>query len=318
MTLSYTSIKEKLNTKTWAAAVSIVSNSFLILIKVIIGLLTSSVSVVAEAIHSGIDLLAAVIAFFSVRAGAKDADEQHPFGHGKIEDFSGMIEAFLIFVAAVIIVYEAVMRILHPVPLEKLGLCVIAMLISVVVNIGVSRYLLKIAKKTDSIALEADARHLTTDVLTSAGVMVGIAVVSITKIHKLDPLIAMAVAGLIIVTAYDLTKRSIRDLIDTKLPDEDEEFIRTKLSEHLGEIVDYHALRSRKGGFQRFVDVHVTMPRTLSIEEAHKLCDHFEEEIKQHFGSMTITIHVEPCDVSSQDCNNNCPLHEKPLCRQKG
>ena len=317
MTLSYTSIKEKLSTKTWAAAVSIVSNSFLILIKVIIGLLTGSVSVVAEAIHSGIDLLAAMITFFSVRAGAKDADEQHPFGHGKIEDFSGMIEALLIFVAAIIIIYKAVMRLLHPVELEKLGLGVIAMLISVVVNIWVSRYLLRIAKKTDSIALEADARHLTTDVLTSAGVMVGVAVVSITHITILDPIVAIAVAVLIILTAYDLTKRSIRDLLDAKLPDEDEAFIRAKLSEHLGEIVDYHALRSRKGGFQRFVDVHVVMPRNMSIEEAHKLCDHFEEEIKNHFGSVTTTIHVEPCDMPSEDCNTSCPLPKKPICHEK-
>jgi cation diffusion facilitator family transporter len=313
----YTSLKEKLSTKTWAAAVSIASNSVLILIKIIIGLLTGSVSVVAEAIHSGIDLLAAVITFFSVRAGAKAADEQHPFGHGKIEDFSGMIEALLIFVAAIIIIYEAILRILHPVVLERLGFGVLAMFISVLVNIGVSRYLLKIAKKTDSIALEADARHLTTDVLTSAGVMIGVAVVSITKINILDPIIAMVVAVLIILTAYDLTKRSIRDLLDTKLPDEDEAFIRAKLSEHLGEIIDYHALRSRKGGFQRFVDVHVTMPRTVSLEEAHKLCDHFEEEIKEHFGSMTITIHVEPCDIPSKDCDTNCPMTDKPLCHEK-
>jgi len=315
--MSYTTIKEKLATKTWAAAVSIVSNSALILIKIVIGVLTGSVSVMAEAIHSGMDLLAAIIAFFSVRAGSKVADEKHPFGHGKIEDFSGMIEALLIFVAAIIIIYGAILRIMHPVELELLGLGVIAMLISVVVNTGVSRYLLKIAKRTDSIALEADAKHLTTDVLTSTGVMIGVAVVSITHIRILDPLVAIVVAVLIIITAYDLTKRSIRDLLDTKLPDEDEAYIRAKLSEHLGEIVDYHALRSRKGGFQRFVDVHIVMPRNMSIEEAHKLCDHFEEEIKQHFISMTVTIHVEPCDVPSQDCFSYCPLHEKPLCHEK-
>jgi len=317
MTHFFTTLRENLAKKTWAAGVSIVSNSLLIVIKLIIGFLTGSVSVIAEAIHSGMDLLAAIVAFLSVRAGAKDADEEHPFGHGKIEDFSGMIEALLIFAAAALIIHEAVKRILHPAELEMLGLGVVAMLISVVVNIGVSRYLLKIAKRTDSIALEADARHLTTDVLTSLGVMVGVGIVWLTHIRILDPLFAIGVALLIIRTAYDLTRRSLRDLLDVRLPDAEEAFIRAKIAEHEGEILGFHALRSRKGGFQRFVDLHLVMPRSISLEEAHQLCDHFEEDMKNRFPFMSLTIHVEPCDIPPEKCSSLCPLSEKLLCFEK-
>jgi len=312
MTASSLTIKDKLASKTWAAAVSIVSNSLLIVVKLVIGLLTGSISVVAEAIHSGMDLLAAVIAFFSVRAGNKAADEKHPFGHGKIEDFSGMIEALLIFVAALLIIVQAVKRLLHPEELELLGLGVIAMLISVVVNIGVSRYLLKIARKTDSIALEADAKHLTTDVLTSVGVMVGVALVWMTNIHILDPLVALGVAILIIYTAFDLTRRSVLDLLDTRLSEEDENYIKAKITEHMGEILGFHELRSRKGGFQRFVDLHLVMPGNVSVEEAHRLCDHFEEEIKEHFPYMNLTIHVEPGEIPREVRATESPVGETP------
>jgi cation diffusion facilitator family transporter len=317
MTHFFATVREKLATKIWAAAVSVISNSLLILIKLLIGLLTGSVSIIAEAIHSGMDLLAAVIAFFSVRAGAKIADEEHPFGHGKIEDFSGLIEALLIFVAAVLIIYGAVKRILHPAELEMLGYGVAAMLVSVAVNVAVSRYLLKVAKNTDSIALEADARHLTTDVLTSLGVMVGVGIVWLTHIRILDPLVAIAVALLIIRTAYDLTRRSVRDLLDVKLPDAEETFIRDKIAEHKGEIVGFHGLRSRKGGFQRFVDLHLVMARSVSLEEAHRLCDHFEQEIENHFPFLSLTIHVEPCDIPPEKCRSQCPLNQKPLCYEK-
>jgi cation diffusion facilitator family transporter len=313
----FPTLREKLSKKTWAAAVSIVSNSVLILVKLIIGFLTGSVSVVAEAIHSGMDLLAAIVAFFSVRAGAKAADEEHPFGHGKIEDFSGIIEALLIFVAAALIIQQAVKKIIHPEELAMLELGVVAMLISVVVNAGVSQYLLKIAKKTDSIALEADARHLTTDVLTSFGVMVGVGIVWLTHIRILDPLVAIVVALLIIRTAYDLTRRSVRDLLDVRLPEAEEAFIRAKIIEHEGEILGFHALRSRKGGFQRFVDLHLVMARNASLEEAHRMCDHLEEEIRNRFPSMSLTIHVEPCDIPPEKCSSECPLSKKPLCYEK-
>ncbi len=317
MTHFFTTLSENLAKKTWAAGVSIVSNSVLILIKLLVGFLTGSVSVIAEAIHSGMDLLAAIVAFFSVRAGAKAADEKHPFGHGKIEDFSGMIEALLILVAAALIIQQAVKKIVHPTELEMLELGVVAMLISVAVNIGVSQYLLRIAKKTDSIALEADARHLTTDVLTSFGVMVGVGIVWLTHIRILDPLVALGVAVLIIRTAYDLTRRSVRDLLDVRLPDGEEAFIRAKIAEHEGEILGFHALRSRKGGFQRFVDLHLMMARSASLEEAHRLCDHLEEEIENRFPSMSLTIHVEPCDIPPGKCGSECPLSKKPPCHEE-
>ncbi len=157
-----------------AAAVSVASNSLLIFLKVTVGLVTGSVSVLAEAIHSSLDLLAAIIAFFGLRAADKPADREHPFGHGKWENVSGSIEAVLIFIAAVWIIYEAIKRILHGGEVELLGWGIAVMAVSVVANILVSRHLFKTAKIHDSLALEADAQHLRTDVITSLGVMAGV------------------------------------------------------------------------------------------------------------------------------------------------
>jgi cation diffusion facilitator family transporter len=182
-----------MNKKVKIARLSIASNTFLIVIKLIVGLLSGSVSIISEAIHSSMDLLAAIIAFFAVKISDTPADKEHPYGHGKYENVSGVIEAFLIIIASFWIIIEAVKKIFDHTPIESVGMGFIVMFISAAVNFVVSRKLYKVAKATESIALEADALHLKTDIYTSAGVGVGLLLIWITGATFLDPLVAMLV-----------------------------------------------------------------------------------------------------------------------------
>ena len=298
-------------TKTGAAGLSVLSNTLLILLKLVAGILTGSVSIIAEAIHSGIDLLAALIAFVSLRIAGRPADREHPFGHGKVENVSGTIEAVLIFVAAIFIIYQAINRIIAGASVEYLSIGIAVMAISVVVNIIVSRHLLRIARDADSIALEADARHLTADVYTSLGVMAGLVVVQVTGLNILDPIIAIGVSIFILRAAYNLTRRAFPPLIDIRLPEDEEALIEATISEHMGELVGFHELRTRKAGSERYIELHVTMARDASIERAHSLCDHLEEDIRSRLPNTHVTIHVEPCDMECDTCPDSCPQDQK-------
>ena len=211
--------------KSSVALLSVTSNTALVLLKLTVGIVIGSVSVISEAIHSGVDLLAAVIALFAVRTSGKPADTEHPFGHGKVENISGTVEALLIFLAAGWIIFEAVKKLRNPEPLEDVSWGVAVMTVSSAANILVSRSLFKVGKETDSVALQADAWHLRTDVYTSAGVMAGLAIIWIgklvlpgTDLDWVDPVAAIGVALLIIKAAYKLTVESSRDLLDVSLP----------------------------------------------------------------------------------------------------
>jgi cation diffusion facilitator family transporter len=298
-------------TKTGAAGLSVLSNTLLILLKLVAGILSGSVSIIAEAIHSGIDLLAALIAFVCLRIAGRPADREHPFGHGKVENVSGTIEAVLIFVAAIFIIYEAINRIIAEAIVEYLSIGIAVMAISVVVNIIVSRHLLRIARDSDSIALEADARHLTADVYTSLGVLAGLVLVQVTGLNILDPIIAIGVAIFILRAAYSLTRRAFPPLIDIRLPEDEEVLIVSTMSEHMGELVGFHELRTRKAGSERYIELHMIMARDASIERAHSLCDHLEEDIKSRLPNIHVTIHVEPCDMECDTCPDSCPQDQK-------
>ncbi len=292
--------------KSGAAALSIASNSLLIALKIVAGIITGSVSILAEAIHSLLDLVAAIIAFFAVRVSDKPPDKGHPFGHGKVENVSGVIEASLIFVAAGLIIYEAITKIIKGVEVELLGLGIVVMAVSIVVNILVSRNLLKVSRATDSIALEADASHLTTDVWTSAGVLAGLIVVSLTGTIILDPIIAISVALLIIKAAYNILRKSFGGLVDTSLPKNEEADIVACINRHGKSLVGFHKLRTRKSGSWRFIDLHLVMPKDTVLEEAHRVCDCLEDEYREKFPRTSITIHVEPCDTECDKCSMEC------------
>ncbi|MFH1937551.1 MAG: cation diffusion facilitator family transporter, partial [Bacteroidota bacterium] len=259
--------------KVAVARLSILSNSLLIIMKVVVGVISGSVSIISEAIHSFMDLLAAVIAFFSVRISGRPADLKHPYGHGKFENISGVVEAILIFVAAFWIIYEAVKKIIHPEAIDSIWIGVVVMTISAVVNTFVSQKIYKVARETDSIALEADALHLKTDVYTSIGVAVGLALIWITGYHFFDPVVAILVALLILKESYNLLHKAYGPLLDTALPEEDVETIRQTIKSHCLGKIDYHNLRTRKAGNFRYIDFHLNVPRDMTVKEAHDLCD---------------------------------------------
>jgi cation diffusion facilitator family transporter len=295
MTDSYQNIHEE---KEKTALLSVISNTALVLLKLVVGLALGSVSIISEAIHSGMDLLASVIAFFSVRKSAEAPDEEHSFGHGKYESISGLVEAVLIFVAAILIIHEAIMKLIEPVaePMDQtLMIAGIAVMgISALANTVVSARLMKIAKKTESIALESDAWHLRTDIYTSVGVMIGLILIWFTGIILLDSLVAIAVAVVIMKAAYDLTSKSYRDLIDYRLTDDEVCRITKIICEHQSDYVNYHGLRTRRAGPEVFIDFHLVVDKDITVEQSHDLTDHLEADLKLEFPRACVTIHVEP------------------------
>lgn len=295
--------REKIN----AAAFSILSNTILTALKLAAGLMMHSVSVVAEAAHSGLDLVASVVAYFSVRESGKPADDRHRYGHGKIESLSGIVEALLIFGAAGYIIFEAVgkLRSGH-LEIEDLGIGGAVMAGSAVANFLVSRYLYKVAKKTDSMALEADALHLRTDVYTSAGVFVGLIAIKLTGVKILDPIVAIAVALLILKAAYELTRNAVQNILDVSLPESEEEIIREVLQEKSNSIVEYHDLRTRKSGHVRHIDFHMVVAKRSSLEDSHLLSQAVVAEIKKRLPHSQVLIHTEPCKTQCSRCEVNC------------
>lgn len=281
-----------MNRKAKVAALSVTSNTILIIIKLIAGLVSSSVSIISEAIHSSMDLIAAVIAFFAVKVSDNPPDSRHPYGHGKIENISGVIEAILIFVAAGWIIFEAVKRVTAGSPeLDMIWLGLVIMVLSGAVNSFVSWKLYKTAKETGSVALEADALHLKTDVYTSLGVATGLGLIILTKIKWIDSVAAIAIALIILLESYRLLMKAFNPLLDQSWPDKDVESLRETLAE-MG--VHYHDLRTRAAGNYLFVDLHVEVPGNESVENSHNYCDKIEEKLNHKFKNLNVTIHVEP------------------------
>ncbi len=297
---------------TKVARLSIYSNTLLLVIKLVAGFFMGSISVLSEALHSGIDLLAAIIANYSVHKAGQPADDIHKFGHGKFENVSGTVEAILIFVAAIIILFESGRKLLNieEIRVEFLGAGIVIMGISAIVNIVVSRKIMKVAKKAESIALEADSYHLTTDVYTSAGVFIGLMLIELTGNPIFDPVMAMIVALIIVKAAYDLTNRSLSGLMDTKLADSEEEVIKSIIAEHYSQYANYHNLRSRMSGAERFVDLHLVVPRNQNVIDAHEFCNHLEKDIKEKIPNLSILIHIEPCKDECEICQklNVCKM----------
>lgn len=279
--------------KSNAARLSVMSNTTLVLIKLAAGILSGSVAIISEAAHSAIDLVAAAIAFFSVRAADVPADKEHPYGHGKIENLSGTIEAALIFTAALYIVCESIHKLLHPEPVKRMAIGIAVMLISAVINIVISRWLFKIAKQTDSVALEADAHHLSVDVYTSAGVMLGLLLIQLTGIDLLDPIIGLVVAVVISKVAYDLVRKAAAPLIDVGLPEIELDTLGYILCSD-PRVIAYHKLRTRKAGGERHIDVHLLVPSEMSVAEGHKVAEEIEDKIRAEFDRAHVITHVEP------------------------
>jgi cation diffusion facilitator family transporter len=319
-------VAEATNKKTRVALLSVVSNSLLILLKITVGLMIGSVAVLSEAIHSGVDLVAAIIALFAVRASGQAADERHPYGHGKFENISGTVEAVLIFGAAAWIIFAAVRKLIDPQAVEMPGWGVAVMLVSALVNIFVSGRLFKVGKETDSVALQADAWHLRTDVYTSLGVMLGLLVIWIAGLIRpeldlrwVDPVVAIAVALLIIKAAWDLTRESARDLLDVSLPEKDVDWIKSFVLSTWPQVHSFHNLRTRKAGPYRFIDFHLVVDDQMSVAQAHALGDSVVGAIRERLPESRVNIHMEPCDHTCKaSCAEGCSVDIEERARPEG
>lgn len=283
--------------KTKTASLSIYSNTLLIVLNLIVGIISGSISIISEAVHTLIDLMASVMAYFSIKISDNPADNEHPYGHGKYENISGVVEALLIFVASGWIIYHAVLRLITPeqiVDHTGLTLGFIVMMISAIVNLFVSRKLYSVAKKTDSIALKADALHLSTHVYTSLGVGLSLLLIYFTDWHFMDPVAAIVVASYILKEAFEILVEAFKPLTDNALPDEEQELLKKVIAKYSGGTESFHMFRSRKAGSNRELDFHLEVPGEMTVTESHKLCDKIENELKLLLPNLLITIHVEP------------------------
>lgn len=290
-----------------AARLSILVVVSLIVLKVVIGIITGSLSVLAQAIDSFLDLFAVVITFLAIRVAARPADEDHPFGHGKAENVAAIVQSVLIFFAGGSIIYAAVRRVETEAALEMTEAGMAVMAVSIVASIFLSRYLLRIARREESMALEANAHNIAADVYSATAVLIALLVVRLTGITIIDPILAGLVALYIFKVAFDVLRKSFGGLVDVKLPEDEENAIRSFITEHFGgEVVSFHKLRTRKSGSQRHVDLHLVMPKHISIEKAHDMCNHLEKDIKDRWSDSNVVIHVEPCDNDCDNCELSC------------
>jgi cation diffusion facilitator family transporter len=284
-------------TKARSAALSVASNSALILLKLVVGTITGSVAILTEAVHSSIDLVASIVAFFSVRKAEEPADESHRYGHEKIENLAAAIEAILILVGSGAIAFEAIRHLVNHGRVQKLGLGIAVIAVSMLVNIAISTLVARGARATDSPALSGDAAHLRTDALTSLAVLLGLALVAITGAQWVDPAVALAVAAAVVVTGVRLLARSSRVLVDEALPGDEVAAIRDAIERFAGRgVVGYHELRTRRAGSRRYVDLHVQFRAGTSLESAHRTAHELQDEVSSSLHGADVLIHLEPED----------------------
>jgi len=298
------------STRSGAAKLSLAVIIGLIVLKVVVAVITGSISIIAQAVDSFLDLFAIAITAFAVGIATKPADEEHPFGHGKVENIAAIVQAVLIFTAGGLIIYSAVHRIIAGVTVELSEAGIGVMLVSIIVSIFLSRHLLKVSRAVDSIALQASAHNIAADVYSAAAVLAGLVAIRFTGLYILDPIIALLVALFILKVAYDVLRQSFGGLIDVRLPEAEEGTISSCIMEHGGQLVGFHELRTRKAGSWRFIELHLVMPKNASVEKAHKVCDHLEQDIETRLPYTSVTIHVEPCSIECDQCSISCSLRK--------
>lgn len=286
--------------KKLAAGLSIFSNTAIIILKIIAGIFSGSISIISEAIHSMSDLLASVLTFFAVSRSNEPADSDHPFGHGKYEDMAGFIEGVLIVFAGIYIICEALKKAIVGYEAELNSLLgIYVMTFAVVANILVSKYLFYVAKKSDSISLYADAEHLRTDVWSSLGVLIGLVIIKFTGLVILDSVIAIFVALIIMCAGFSISKKTLNNLLDGALPKEDIEIIENVIKSH-SQVKGFKNLKARKSGRNRDVEVTLFFEADMSILSCHNICDEIENNINEKLPNASIAIHLEPFVVCEE------------------
>ncbi|MCX6011548.1 MAG: cation diffusion facilitator family transporter [Chloroflexi bacterium] len=272
-------------------------------LKVAVGVVTGSISIWAQAVDSSLDIFAVVVTFLTVGFSAKPADKEHPFGHGKVEYVAAGVQTVLLFSAASIIIYSSILRIIRGEVIQLTEAGIGVMLVSMIASILLSRHLFRVARITASVVLEANANNIRADVYSTAGVLGGLVVVRLTGLTIFDPILALAMSLLILRATYRVGRMAWGGLIDVRLPEAEEDEILSCLREHGGQLVGFHKIRTRKAGSQRYIDFHLIVPKDVSVEKAHQLCDQLEQEIEARLSYTSVTIHVEPCDGKCEQCS---------------
>ena len=286
---------------------SIIVNFFLFILKLIVGLITLSMAILSDAIDSGIDVVTSVMARYSVKIAHEPADERHAYGHGKYENLSGLIQGIVIVIIALVIIAESVRRIFAPIEPETIELGIIIMIISVIGKLAISQNMLRVARKHESVAMEANALNLRADVWMSLGVMISLAIIWLTvaqfpDIIYLDPIVAIIIAFFIIKAGIDIARKSSQDLLDEHIPEDEQAIVQEILDKHKDDYLEFHKFRARKSGAERHIDMHLVLPKEKSLEEAHELTDKIENEIKNKLKNATVVIHMEPCGGECVSC----------------
>ena len=303
-----------------AASAALLATIGLTGFKLGVAALSGSVGVLSEGLHSFLDLVSASLSFFTVQEAGKPADEDHPFGHGKIETLSSLFEALLLVGAAALMIYEGTLHIAHPHPLRFEWLAMLTLFISMIVSYGMYRHNSVAAAASESSALQVNALHFLSDVVAAAAVLLGLVVLKFTGWLLIDPLLGFGVAAYILIVSAKQIKRAILELSDTQLPAEEIRVIRECLDRYVarlpGKIMNAHDLRTRRSGATRHIDFHLEVCGLLSVKESHDICDEIEGELDHVVPGASITIHVEPCEQRDGPCEqrgNPCSASIKSI-----
>jgi cation diffusion facilitator family transporter len=279
-----------------AAVIPVISNSVVLVLKLVVGLITGSIAILSDAVDSAEDIGASSFDLWSVRLSAKPADLEHPYGHGKAEGVAAAAEAILIGLGGLFIFYQALHRLLSGEAKIDVGLGIIAMAVTAAVNLVVAFYVSRAAKATGSVALAAGSRHLLTNLAQAAAVIVALALVGLTGKREFDAAIALILSGFLVFSAFRIGVGAMRQIMDVRLPVEEEDRILETILRYGDDVRGFHKLRTRRSGRQRYVELHLLVDPAKSVREMHDICDRIEKEIVETMPGAEVTIHVEPDD----------------------
>jgi cation diffusion facilitator family transporter len=282
-------------------------------LKLAVGWLSGSVGVVSEGIHSSLDLVSAGLSFFTVREAVKPADEDHPFGHGKLETLSSLFESLLLVLAAVWIMYEGAQHLVRAEPVKYQGLAILTIVVSMAVSYFMYRHNLEASQLAESSAIQVNALHFLSDVVASGGVLVALVLMKLTGWQIIDPLIAFGVAVYILMISVQQVKSALGELADRMLPEAEVRQIQGILDSFRGRALEAHDLRTRKSGKVRHIDFHLVVCGHLTVNESHAVCDEMEEAINRAYPGSSVNIHVEPCEHHGPGCERVCDYRENAL-----
>jgi cation diffusion facilitator family transporter len=287
--------------KSTASIVSISTAVLLTLVKGVAGFMIGSLALLSSAVDSVLDILSSTINYFAIKKSEEPPDEKHPFGHGKFESLATFLQSFIIFLSGAFILYKSYEKFMSKGTMKNIDSGLYVMIFAIVSTLILTLYLRMVARKTNSSILKADAMHYEIDILTNAGILISFVVIKFTNLHIIDPLISAVISVYIIYSSVKLSVEVSKDLLDVELPEEIKKDIVKILNSFDNLHVDFHKLRTRRSGSQKFLDLHLTLCKELSLSDAHKIADLIENRLKDKIVDLDVTIHIDPCDIK------NCP-----------